>query len=369
MEKKKLGYGLIGLGNIGRLHLMALRNFPLWNPLPNLKINLAGLFSTNAQENLLFSKDIGFETIKSDLLEFLDTPGLDVVDICTPNHLHKEQVLAAANKGKHIYCEKPLALNSGEAEKMVAEVEKNNLHHQLPFVLRFLPSIAKTRSILSSGKLGEIYRVKAELLHSGYLDPSRPFAWRLKKKSSGGGALADLGSHLIDLLLFLFDDLRITKAETKTLITQRIDKKGNFQRVDVDDWAHLSLLIPEGISASLEVSRLAVGKEGFRISIFGSQGALHLNDSNPLSPSFFDHKGVELNPDEFSGDINNDLFKAFYPPPKLSGGWLLDTHTASVAWFFNCISRDQKYEETPDFNSGLRVQKLLDQAYQFAEKS
>jgi len=366
MEKKKIGYGLVGLGNIGLLHLMVLKNLPLWNILPEREISLVGLYSTQPEKNINQAIKIGFPRIVPTLYQFLDLSGLDIVDICTPNFLHHEQVLASAAKGKHIYCEKPLGLNKKEALEMQKAVEKNNLHHQIPFVLRFLPAVAKTRALLNSEAIGKVYYIRAELLHSGYLNPSRPFAWRLEKKSSGGGAIADLGSHLLDLILFLFGKITTVQAQTRTIITQRKDSEGKIRGVDVDDWAEMSFQLEEDILASLEVSRLAVGKEGLRFSIYGDKGALHLSDNSPLSPSLYNPKGQKVEPEDFPRDAYLDLLQDCYPPSKLSTGWMGDAHAASLIWFLRCIVKNQKRPETPDFSSGLAVQEVLDLAYQSA---
>ncbi len=364
MDKKKLGYGLIGLGNIGLLHLMTLKNLPIWNILSEGEISLTGLYSTHPEKNTDKAKKIGFPQLVSTLDELLELPGLDIIDICTPNYLHHEQVLASAAAGKHIYCEKPLGLNKKEALEMLKAVEKNNLHHQIPFVLRFLPAVAKTRALLNAGAIGNVYYLRTELLHSGYLDPFRTFAWRLEKNSSGGGALADLGSHLLDLLLFLFGEIKTVQAQTKTIIKSRKNPEGKFCSVDVDDWAEMSLQLENDLVASLEVSRLAVGNEGLSISIYGDKGALHIRDNDPLSPSLYNPKGQQVAIKEVPSDSYYKLLQACYPPSKLSIGWLGDTHAASLAWFLNCIVKDQKRTETPDFSSGLAVQEVLDLAYQ-----
>jgi len=364
MEKKKIGYGLIGLGNIGLLHLMGLKNLSIWNTFSEGEISLTGLYSTHPKKNINQAKKIGFSRVVATLDQLLELPDLDVVDICTPNYLHHAQVLASAAAGKHIYCEKPLGLNKKEALEMLKAVEKNNLHHQIPFVLRFLPAVAKTRALLNAGAIGNVYYLRTELLHSGYLDPSRPFAWRLEKNSSGGGALADLGSHLLDLLLFLFGEIKTVQAQTRTIIKSRKNPEGEFCSVDVDDWAEMSLQLENDLVASLEVSRLAVGNEGLSISIYGDKGALHIRDNDPLSPSLYNPKGQQVAIKEVPSDSYYKLLQACYPPSKLSIGWLGDTHAASLAWFLNCIVKDQKRTETPDFSSGLAVQEVLDLAYQ-----
>ncbi len=367
--KNKIGYGLIGLGNIGRLHLMVLKNLPIWNLFPEGEVGLSGLLSTHPEKNFPLAHQIGFRKIVSDLDDFLLLQDLNLVDICTPNYLHREQVLASAQKGKHIYCEKPLGINTREAEEMLVAVEENNVHHQLPFVLRFLPAVAHTRRILNENLLGRVYRIQAELLHSSYLDPSRPMAWRLDQKMAGGGALADLGSHLIDLLLFLFGEIEPVHARMKTVIKSRTNSNGKVEKVTVDDWSFLELKIGGDIHSTIEVSRLAAGKEGLRVSIYGERGTLYLQEKNPHKPLVYNHRGKVTDPAESHSDEYLELLKKCYPPERLSGGWLMDTHAASLVWFLQRIIQDSKKAETPDFFSGVAVQKILDQAYHLANPS
>ncbi len=134
-------------------------------------------------------------------------PGLDVVDICTPNNLHYEQILAAAKRGKHIYYEKPLCLNGAEAAALQTELADCKSIIQGAYVLRFSPpAVAKARALLKKDALGKIHSFRFTSYHSSYLNPDRPGAWRLKHATSGGGALMDLGSHLLDLLRFLLGE-------------------------------------------------------------------------------------------------------------------------------------------------------------------
>ncbi len=365
MVKAKAGYGLMGFGNIGRLHLMALKNLPLLNILPENSVEFISLLTTSSVNKEELAGRLGCNAVVDTINDLLDMPGLDIVDICTPNFLHREQAVAAAARGKHVYCEKPLALDVNQGKEMLESVKKNGVKHQIAFVLRYLPAVARTRAVLKSGILGQVYNVRAEFYHSSYLHPEKMFAWRLSREKAGGGVLVDLGSHLLDLLLFIFDEIKGVQAWTKTVISKRLNSEGELQEVDVDDWALLFLLLSDDIKASLEVSRLALGKEGLGISVYCEKGVVHMGTNYPIYPQVYSPYLKEICWDDYQDDYLSRLLEC-YPEEKLSGGWLMDTHTASLAWFLKTIFQSPGWPTNGDFHSGLAVQRILEIAYKSA---
>jgi len=183
----KINYGLAGLGTIAKTHLLGLRNLPLLNVPVRFTVDLKALYSTHPEENLEIAKSCGFSEVVDSMEKLVHIEELDVVDICTPNFLHCQQASLAAQAGKHIYCEKPLA----------------NIINQVAFVMRFNPAVAAAHAAIKQGVIGRPYAFRGELLHSSYLTAEKTMTWRLEKDKSGGGALADLGIHLIDLVRFL----------------------------------------------------------------------------------------------------------------------------------------------------------------------
>lgn len=366
----KINYSLAGLGGISRIHLMGLRNIPILNLKTEAKINLAGLLTTHKKENYEYAQLIGFDNIVETIEELVKIPGIDIVDICTPNYLHKEQVLEAIKAEKHVYCEKPLALNIHEGKEILEALQNTDVQNQMGYVLRFLPAIGRARAIIKNNILGKVYSVRGEIYHSSYLNPEKGMTWRLNKEKSGGGALVDLGSHMIDLIHFLLGEIDIVQSWTDTIVKERPTANGEMQKVDVDDWALLMIKLKAGIKGTIEASRIAVGNEGIRIKIYCEKSSISISPDAPYYPKLFDEKSREMPfDDKFIGrdEYVHELLKV-YPTPKLSQGWMIDTHTASLAWFIKKIETNKKSPFDPDFKEGCKTQNVIENAYNSAKE-
>lgn len=366
----KVNYSLVGLGGIAKIHLMGLRNIPLLDLQLDTEINLDTVLTTHKSQNYQYAKSIGFVNIVETLEGLLRIPDINIVDICTPNYLHKEQIIASIKAQKHVYCEKPLALNRSEGKQILDVLENTSVHNQMGFVLRFLPAVARARAMLKNNVLGKVYTIRAEIYHSSYLNPQKKMTWRLDRQKSGGGALADLGSHMIDLVHFLLGEFATVQAWIDTIVSQRAVESGEMKEVDVDDWALLMIKLKNGIKGTIEASRIAVGNEGIRIEIYGEKGCIYLNPSDPYFPKVFDEKSKEIFIDDElikKDKYVHELLK-IYPSSKLSQGWMVDSHTASLAWFLRNIEKNNKDLSTPDFREGYKTQTIIDCGYDSAKK-
>src|SRR5207244_9992301 len=153
--------------------------------------------------------------------EVVESPLIDIVDICTSNSSHTQIALAAARAGKHILCEKPLALSLTDAEKMLAAVRKSKVKNMVVFNYRRVPAIAFARQMIGSGQLGEIRSFRGTYLQDWIADPKFPMNWRLRKETSGSGAHGDLNAHLIDTARFLVGEISETVGFQETFIEER----------------------------------------------------------------------------------------------------------------------------------------------------
>jgi len=363
----EINYGLAGLGTIAKTHLLGLRNLPLLNVPVGFSVNLKALYSTHPAENLEIAKSCGFSEVVDSMEKLVQMEDLDVVDICTPNFLHCQQASLAAQAGKHIYCEKPLANNSDEAKLMTQEAQKANIINQVAFVMRFNPAVAAAHAAIKQGVIGRPYAFRGELLHSSYLTAEKTMTWRLEKDKSGGGALADLGIHLIDLVRFLLGEIQSVSCVTDTIVKQRKTSQGELRQVNVDDWASLSLQVEGSIRGTIEASRLAVGNDANRMWIYGDKGSLFIDlDHDPYSPTFYDEKGQRIYPDPklLANDPFYERIAKLYPNPKLSQGFMVDTHLTSLLWFLSSVAEGKTLDHTPTFEEGHGAQLVLDAAYQ-----
>jgi len=281
---KKLNIAMIGYGGIGRVHLMGYRNIPFHYGLTADTINVLGVATTRPETAERAAQEIGCDIWTADYRELLARDDVDVVDCCVPNHKHAEVVLAAAAAGKHIYCEKPLAFNVAEGQQMVVAVEKAGIKTQLTFNFRFFPAITRARQLVQEGFLGRVFSFRGRYYRSSYIDENKPLSWRLQKDISGGGALFDIGSHVLDVVYYLLGDFGSVQATMDTLIKERPLAAGSSEKgpVDVDDIAFMHLRMADDTLGLVEVSRLGTGTTNdMQIEIFGSKGALRFNSADP----------------------------------------------------------------------------------------
>src|SRR2546429_693239 len=158
------------------------------------------------------ARALGFRETCTDYREVLARRDIDAVVVATPNFLHREIVLAALAAGKHVLCEKPLALNREEAEEMLRAAERAGRVHMTAFTYRFTPAIQYARYLIEQGELGQLRTVRAAYLMAlaGHV-----LAWRSEKRLAGSGVLADIGSHLVHITQYLVGDIRALTASER----------------------------------------------------------------------------------------------------------------------------------------------------------
>lgn len=364
----KFNYGLSGLGGISKTHLLGLKNLFLLDLPQQLEVDFKVLATTHKPDKETIAKKLGFENVVASFDELLEVEELDLIDLCTPNFIHHPEIIKSLAADKNIYAEKPLSLDLKEAESIMAALDKSNSKNQLAFVYRFLPAVAKAHALLQNNAIGEIKFAKVEYYHSRYLNPEVGISWRLQNKKSGGGALVDLGSHVIDLVHFLLGEVKYLNAWTKTFLKTRKNSDGKSTKVDVDDWALLMLQLENEINVSAEVSRVSPGNEELRLHIFGDKGAIYIDFNQPEMPTLYDNSPamVRINPELMLGDDFTDRTLTIHKAINVSQGLMIDLHTVSLVWFLLTLAESRSFAGTPDFKAGYQVQKVLDAAYKSA---
>jgi predicted dehydrogenase len=368
----KLNIGLIGYGYIGQIHTMVYKNLPILLPELNDKYDMSLVIS----KKLKNTEGLGWHRLYSTVDEVEEEIKLDIVDICTPNFLHYEQGKKFIDRGTNIYCEKPMALNYEESLDMANSAEDKGLITQLALVYRFMPAIAKAKAIVESGLLGEIISFRGELLHSSYLNPERKMNWRLIKEQSGGGAIVDLGVHVVDSLMFILGENKIkaVNARTNTVIKERPDGNSkNLSKVDVDDWGLITLELENESIGTIEVSKVNYNpNSNFHIDIYGQNGHLSISDKDPYNPIF--NSFIDKNEKDIFREINENKYvkylNSIYPTAKMSMGRMADVHAASVSnMLYNIIKGEVAYKETPTFKESLKSQKIIDLSYESSNEN
>ena len=212
------------------------------------------------------AESLGLPVADSDRERFLARDNIDAVVVAVPNYLHREVVLAALEAGKHVLCEKPLAMNSAQAREMLNAAQSAGRVHMTAFTYHFAPAIQYLKHLVKRGDLGEIRSVRAAYLMAfgGHLS-----GWRSSKKLAGSGVLADIGSHLIHLVRSLAGDIEAVSALERGL--------RNDPDSDVDDWAAFLAEFNSGACGTFEVCRLCPGRgsditEQISVELYGAGG-------------------------------------------------------------------------------------------------
>lgn len=369
MKDEKIRVGIIGLGFIGKIHAMTYHALPQIFGKNCPKARIAAVLRTHTGDQKDFLDSLGSPLETTRMEEFLGQD-LDLVDICSPNFYHQDQVINVLHKKPHIYCEKPLGFNLEHARRMTAAAEIAGVLTHTAFTYRYLPAVWQAKAILASGMLGEIFNFRAHYFHNSYMDPLRPISWRLQKAIAGGGALADLGIHIMDMTRFLLGDVDWIRCNTRTFIKQRPAQAGSQQmaNVDVDDWANCMLRMKNGAVGALEVTRLSGGMgDSTRMEIFGSRGSVIVDIQQPEKASFDDQyrKRHISSPEDFPNPPGERPLIQIYPPRKLSMGHFRDSHTASIMDFL--LNIQEKKESSANFRNAEKAQEILEAAYLSAQ--
>jgi predicted dehydrogenase len=360
---KPLGIAMIGYGGIGRVHAMAYRDIPFTYGLPAHLINIIGVATTRAETAKKAADEIGCSIFTADYRELLQHSDIDLIDCCTPNHMHEEIILAAAKAGKHIYCEKPLAMNVEQAQRMVQAVQVAGVKTQLTFNFRFFPAIYRAKQLIEAGFLGRVFSFRGRYFRSSYIDPSKPLSWRLSKDVSGGGALLDLGSHSIDLLSYLLGPFASVQATLETLIKERPLKAGSSENgpVDVDDFALINVRLHDGTLGNIEVSRMGTGLNNECLfEIYGELGAMRFNAEDPSYLEIYDVRDAASPHGGLRGFKKLETVGRYdgqqAPDATMPTGFVR-THTECQYQFLKAIWEDR--DGSPNLADGLHVQQVM----------
>ena len=384
---ESLGVAMVGFGWMGRVHATAHVALPLvYDPAP-ARTRLIGVSATTQESGEKAVRQAGFAFATTDWKALVARSDVDIVHICAPNDAHFAPVMAALLAGKHVYCEKPLALTVGEAEQIVALGRTVPTVQQVTFQYRFVPAVLRARQLVESGFLGELYSFRAAYLHAGYIDPNRAWAWRMSFARSGGGAIADLGAHVIDMVRFLVGpstnvasggEFESVQADLQTRIPFRPDAKtGAMRRVDVDDIALAQCRLTGGATGTLEASRLATGvQDELRIELHGSRGGLRFNLMEPNWLDAYDATKPEAGLGGERGYTRIECTTR-YPKPYALGaaksavGWI-NFHLHSVFDFVSNVAAVREVDTptreeadkvisslSPTFADGLAAQRVI----------
>ncbi len=304
------------------------------------------------------AQSLSLPNVYADWRALLADPQIDLVSIVTPPHLHAEIAIAALQAGKHVICEKPMALNVAEAEAMLAAAHAAPT--QLAIIdheLRFHPQRAQLRQLLREGYVGELLTIQLDRLGSERLNPALPWTWG-NDAARGGGMLGALGSHLLDLARWLVGRMAGLTAQLQIGHHLRQDPATQSLRdVTADDHAQLLLRFANQAQGELTVSGIMPGGYGMSVTVIGTQGALRLDNQDQLWGAQGDalHQG-QWQPIE-TGFPTTEIHDLRGASPFVIGTYYLAQRLAQAL-----PANETLLNEAASFYDGLVVQRALDAA-------
>ncbi len=256
---------------------------------------LKAVCSRTADKVQAFAEQWGYESFETDWKTVIARDDIDAIDICTPNDIHAEIAIAAAEAGKMMLCEKPLARTVAEAQPMVDAVEKAGVANTVWYNYRRTPAVTLAKQIVDSGKLGKIFHYRANFLQDWTINPELPQGgealWRLDAGAAGSGVTGDLLAHCIDTAMWLNGGIKDVSAMTETFIKERVHTgTGQKQKVDIDDACIFHCHFDNGSLGLFEATRYARGHKAlYTFEINGEHISLRWDLHNMNYLEMFDH--------------------------------------------------------------------------------
>jgi predicted dehydrogenase len=268
-----LGVGLIGTGYMGKCHALA------WNAVASVfgdveRPGLAVLAETSQDLAERKARELGFRRATGDWRSLVTDPTVDVVSITTPNAFHADMAVAALEAGKHVWCEKPMATNLADAERMATAARASGKVAVLGYNYIQNPIIRLIRKLLNETRIGEVNHVRIEMDEDFMADPEALFSWR-SEAASGHGALDDFGVHALSLLWVLFGGVRRVSGYMSRPYADRPLREGARRAVETYDVATTLIELENGASGMIALNRAAWGRKGrLFVQVFGSKGTI-----------------------------------------------------------------------------------------------
>jgi predicted dehydrogenase len=282
-----IGAAVIGTGFIGTVHVEQLRR---------IGVDVRGVLGSTPERGAARADALSVPRAYGSLEEILGDPAVDVVHVTSPNHLHVPQASAILAAGKHVVCEKPLAMTAHESAGLVAEAEASGLVNAVNFNIRFYPLHQHMREAIATGQLGDVRFVTGHYFQD-WLLLDTDWNWRLDPSQGGAlRAVGDIGSHWLDLMAFVTGQPIVSvMADLSTFVTARHEPTGPVETFSTDrsgstvtrpmgteDTATLLLRFANGARGSLAVSQIAAGrKNSLQWEIDGSDGAAWWDSETP----------------------------------------------------------------------------------------
>ncbi len=368
---KELRFGLIGYKFMGKAHSKAHTEVPMFMDPPEgiVKAVLCGRDEDWAKSA---AARLGWQDTETDWRRLVARDDIDVIEITSPSDTHRQIAVAAAEHGKHVYCEKPLALNLKDAREMLSAVRKAGVRHQIGFNYRFAPALVLAKKMIGEGKIGRVFHVRGVFLQDWAIDPASPFVWRFDKSVCGSGSLGDLGAHVIDAARYLAGEIRSVSGISRTFVKERPEAArmeglsgkaaadAPMHEVTVDDGTCFVCEFVSGALGTFEATRFAAGhKNDLRIEINGDRGSLEFEFERMNELNYFsrgDEDGVQGWRKIQVTEGSHPYIKYWWPAGHVIG--FPETFCHELYEFVRHIHKGTECE--PNFEDGVKCTQIME---------
>lgn len=368
---KKVNVGLVGYKFMGKAHSNAYSDLTMFFDVDAEPV-MKAICGRNEEGVKAAAEKFGWESYETSWETLAKRDDIDLIDITAPSNAHKEIAIGAAEAGKHIFCEKPLALNLADAREMLQAVKEAGVKHMINFNYRTVPAIALAKKMIDDGLLGEIYHFRGTYLQDWIIDPNFPIVWRLDKSVAGSGSHGDLNAHIIDVARYLVGEFDSVIGMQETFIKERplteigttgglaAKATGGKGEVTVDDATLFLARFANGAVATFEATRFAAGRKNYnRFEINGSKGSIVYNQERMNELEYYnadDPEGLQGFRLIQTTDPSHPYMHAWWPPAHIIG--YEHTFIHQVYNFMQAIAHDTM--PSPSFYDGVKCQEVLD---------
>ncbi|MGF1476832.1 MAG: Gfo/Idh/MocA family protein [Geminicoccaceae bacterium] len=362
---------MIGYGFMGRAHANAYRQVPKFFDVPYEPV-LQVACARNEQNARSFADNWGFAEVETDWRSLVAREDIDLVDICTPNHLHHDIAIAAAEASKAIACEKPLAMDTAQGQAMVDAVEKAGVSTMVWYNYRRIPSVTLAKTLVDEGRIGRPFHYRAQFLQDWTMSADVPQGgaalWRLDAASAGSGVTGDLIAHNLDTAMWLNGPITKVVAETETFVTERLHQEtGQMAPVGIDDACLVMARFANGSLGLFESTRYARGHKALKtFELNGMDGSVGFDLHEPEYLQFFEYASPETGgkvPDHLGGW--RKIHVTAHEHPYMDRWWVPGlvigyehSFIHALADFLFAMGKGESVH--PSFKDALETQKVCD---------
>lgn len=376
---KEINVAIVGGKFMGKAHSNAWLNVTRFFDVPYKPVMKV---ACDIDPNVLdaFAENWGWQEKETDWHALIERDDIDIIDIAVPPFLHHDIAVAAAKAGKHVFCEKPLALNAAEAKEMHEAAQETGVVNYVNHNYRRVPAVGLAKQLIDEGKIGRIFHWRGAYLQSWLIDPNFPLTWHLQKKYAGSGAQGGINSHSVDMARFLIGEVKSVTAMARTFIEERPlpqgSDSGTFSagevsqekgKVDVDDAISMVVEFENGALGSFEATTFAMGRKNYNyFEIYGDKGSL-VFDFERMNELQYYSSEPPVSEQGFTTILTTEPSH-----PYMANWWAPGHNIGYQHLFFHAVydfltAIESETQIAPNFYDGYKVMEILEAGLKSAE--